>query len=89
MNVLVKMFKYVIKGIFDVYNWGLVENKQKFIGQIMIFKSFVCFVEDVDVIVFFYVEVKVFVIGDDCICEKMDLDVQVFKLKMFKVNYIF
>lgn len=58
MNKSVKMFKYVTKGTFDAYNWGLVENKQKFIGQIMTSKSPARSAEDVDTTALSYAEVK-------------------------------
>ena len=81
------MFKYVTKGTFDAYNWGLVENKQKFIGQIMTSKSPARSAEDVDATALSYAEVKALATGDDRIREKMDLDVQVSKLKMLKANH--
>ncbi|MBD5151534.1 MAG: hypothetical protein HDT16_03335, partial [Oscillibacter sp.] len=87
MNKKVKMFKYVTKGTFDAYNWGLVENKQKFIGQIMTSKSPARSAEDVDATALSYAEVKALATGDDRIREKMDLDVQVAKLKMLKANH--
>lgn len=87
MNESVKMFKYVTKGTFDAYNWGLVENKQKFIGQIMTSKSPARSAEDVDATALSYAEVKALATGDDRIREKMDLDVQVSKLKMLKANH--
>ena len=87
MNKSVKMFKYVTKGTFDAYNWGLVENKQKFIGQIMTSKSPARSAEDVDATALSYAEVKALATGDDRIREKMDLDVQVAKLKMLKANH--
>ena len=86
-NAAVKMFKYVTKGTFDAYNWGLVENKQKFIGQIMTSKSPARSAEDVDATALSYAEVKALATGDDRIREKMDLDVQVAKLKMLKANH--
>ena len=87
MNQKVKMFKYVTKGTFDAYNWGLVENKQKFIGQIMTSKSPARSAEDVDATALSYAEVKALATGDDRIREKMELDVQVAKLKMLKANH--
>ena len=87
MNQKVKMFKYVTKGTFDAYNWGLVENKQKFIGQIMTSKSPARSAEDVDATALSYAEVKALATGDDRIREKIDLDVQVAKLKMLKANH--
>ena len=87
MNQTVKMFRYVTKETFDAYNWGLVESKQKFIGQIMTGKSPARSIEDVDATALSYAEVKALATGDDRIREKMDLDVQVSKLKMLKANH--
>jgi len=87
MNKCVKMFKYVTKGTFDAYTWGVVENKQKFIGQIMTSKSPARSAEDVDATALSYAEVKALATGDDRIREKMELDVQVSKLKMLKSNH--
>lgn len=86
-NKKVKMFKYVTKGTFDAYNWGLVENKQKFIGQIMTSKSPARSAEDVDATALSYAEVKALATGDERIKEKMDLDIQVSKLKLLKSNH--
>ena len=87
MNQKVRMYKYVTKGTFDAYNWGLVENKQKFIGQVLTSKSPARSAEDVDATALSYAEVKALATGDDRIREKMDLDVQVAKLKMLKANH--
>ena len=87
MNQTVRMYKYVTKGTFDAYNWGLVENKQKFIGQVMTSKSPARSIEDVDATALSYAEVKALATGDDRIREKMELDVQVAKLKMLKANH--
>ena len=87
MNPKVKMFKYVTKGTFDAYNWSLVENKQKFIGQIMTGKSPARSAEDVDATALSYAEIKALATGDDRIREKMELDVQVAKLKVLKANH--
>lgn len=86
-NKKVKMFKYVTKGTFDAYNWGLVENKQKFIGQIMTSKSPTRSAEDIDATALSYAEVKALATGDERIKEKMDLDIQVAKLKLLKSNH--
>ena len=88
MNEKVKMYKYVTKGTFDAYNWSLVENKQKFIGQIMTGKSPARSAEDVDATALSYAEVKALATGDDRIREKMELDVQVAKLKVLKANHV-
>ena len=81
------MFRYVMKETFDAYNWGLVENKQKFIGQIMTGESPARSIEDVDATALSYAEVKALDTEDDRIREKMELDVQVAKLKMLKANH--
>ena len=76
-----------LKGTFDAYTWGLVESKQKFIGQIMTSKSPARSIEDVDATALSYAEVKMLATGDQRIKEKMDLDIQVTKLKMLKSNH--
>lgn len=86
-NDHVKIFRYVTKGTFDAYTWGLVESKQKFIGQIMTSKSPARSIEDVDATALSYAEVKMLATGDPRIKEKMDLDIQVTKLKMLKSNH--
>ena len=86
-NSHVKIFRYVTKGTFDAYTWGLVESKQKFIGQIMTSKSPARSIEDVDATALSYAEVKMLATGDQRIKEKMDLDIQVTKLKMLKSNH--
>lgn len=88
LNKSVKMFKYVTKGTFDAYNWSLVENKQKFIGQIMTSKSPARSAEDIDATALSYAEVKALATGDLRFKEKMDLDIQVAKLKLLKSNHI-
>ncbi len=87
-NNRVKIFRYVTKGTFDAYTWGLVESKQKFIGQVMTSKSPARSIEDVDATALTYAEVKMLAIGDTRIKEKMDLDIQVTKLKMLKSNHL-
>ena len=86
-NKKVRIFRYVTKGTFDAYTWGLVESKQKFIGQIMTSKSPARSIEDVDATALSYAEVKMLATGDARIKEKMDLDIQVTKLKMLKSNH--
>ncbi len=86
-NNHVKIYRYVTKGTFDAYTWGLVESKQKFIGQIMTSKSPARSIEDVDATALSYAEVKMLATGDVRIKEKMDLDIQVTKLKMLKSNH--
>ena len=87
MNDKVKIFRYVIENTFDSYSWQLIENKQKFIGQIMTSKSPVRSCEDVDEAALTYAEVKALATGNPYIREKMDLDVQVSKLKLMKANH--
>ena len=87
-NESVCIYRYVTKGTFDAYNWGLVENKQKFIGQLMSGKSPARSIEDVDATALSYAEVKMLATGDPRIKEKMDLDIQVAKLKLLKSNHM-
>jgi len=87
MNPKVKIFRYVTEGTFDSYSWQLIENKQKFIGQIMTSKSPVRSCEDVDEAALSYAEVKALATGNPYIKEKMDLDIQVSKLKLMKANH--
>ena len=75
------------EGTFDSYSWQLIENKQKFIGQIMTSKSPVRSCEDVDEAALTYAEVKALATGNPYIKEKMDLDIQVSKLKLMKANH--
>lgn len=86
-NDKVKIFRYVTEGTFDSYSWQLIENKQKFIGQIMTSKSPVRSCEDVDEAELSYAEVKALATGNPYIKEKMDLDIQVSKLKLMKANH--
>ena len=87
MNDKVKIFRYVTEGTFASYSWQLVENKQKFIGQIMTSKSPVRSCEDIDEAALSYAEVKALATGNPYIKEKMDLDIQVSKLKLLKANH--
>lgn len=86
-NKKVWIYRYVTKGTFDAYTWGLVEAKQKFIGQIMTSKSPVRSADDVDATALSYAEVKMLAAGDPRIKEKMDLDIQVTRLKLLKANH--
>ena len=86
-NVPVKVFKYVTEGTFDAYSWQVIENKQKFIGQIMTSKSPVRSCEDVDESALSYAEVKALATGNPYIKEKMQMDVDVSKLKLAKANH--
>ena len=86
-NSKVKIFRYVTENTFDSYSWQLIENKQKFIGQIMTSKSPVRSCEDIDEAALSYAEVKALATGNPYIKEKMDLDIQVSKLKLLKANH--
>jgi hypothetical protein len=87
LNKPVKIFRYVTEGTFDSYSWQVIENKQKFIGQIMTSKSPVRSCDDVDEAALTYAEVKALCTGNPYIKEKMDLDIQVSKLKLLKANH--
>ena len=86
-NDKVKIFRYVTENTFDSYMWQILENKQKFISQIMTSKSPVRACEDVDDTALSYAEIKALATGNPYIKEKMDLDVQVSKLKLLKANH--
>lgn len=86
-NPVVQIYNYVTEGTFDAYLWQTLENKQKFISQIMTSKSPVRSCEDVDEQVLSYAEVKALCAGDDRIKEKMDLEVEVARLKMLKAEH--
>lgn len=86
-NKKVKIFRYITKDTFDAYSWQTIENKQKFIGQIMTSKSPVRMADDVDEQALNYAEIKALATGNPLIKEKMDLDLQVNKLKMMKSAY--
>ncbi|MEG0154917.1 MAG: DEAD/DEAH box helicase family protein [Lachnospiraceae bacterium] len=86
-NEKVHIFRYVTEGTFDSYSWQLIENKQKFISQIMTSKSPVRSCEDIDEASLTYAEVKALATGNPYIKEKMDLDIQVAKLKLLKANH--
>ena len=86
-NQKVAIFRYVTKDTFDSYNWTLIENKQRFIGQVMTSKNPARSAEDIDSTALSYAEIKSLTTGDKRIKEKMDLDVQVNKLKLLKANH--
>ena len=86
-NDKVKIFRYVTEGTFDAYMWQILENKQKFISQIMTSKSPVRACEDVDDTALSYAEIKALATGNPYIKEKMDLDIQVSKLKLMKASH--
>ena len=87
MNKEVKVFNYVTEGTFDSYLFQTLENKQRFISQIMTSKSPVRSCEDVDDQALSYAEIKALCAGNPLIKEKMDLDVQVAKLKVLKADH--
>ena len=86
-NEKVKIFRYVTENTFDAYMWQILENKQKFISQIMTSKSPVRACEDVDDAALSYAEIKALATGNPYIREKMDLDIQDSKLKLMKANH--
>ena len=86
-NTKVHIFRYVTNGTFDAYLWQTLENKQKFISQVMTSKSPVRSCEDVDESVLSFAEVKALCAGDPRIKERMDLDLDVSRLKILKANY--
>lgn len=86
-NPKVHVFRYVTNATFDAYLWQTVENKQKFIGQIMTSKSPVRSCEDVDATSLSFAEIKALCAGDPRIKERMDLDVEVSRLKIMKADY--
>ena len=87
MNDTVHVYRYVTENTFDAYLWQTLENKQKFISQIMTSKSPVRSCEDADETTLSYAEVKALCAGDPRIKEKMDLDVQVAKLRLLKSSH--
>ena len=87
MNETVHVYRYVTENTFDAYLWQTLENKQKFISQIMTSKSPVRSCEDADETTLSYAEVKALCAGDPRIKEKMDLDVQVAKLRLLKSSH--
>ena len=86
-NEQVHIYRYVTEATFDAYLWQTVENKQKFISQIMTSKSPVRSCEDIDETALSYAEIKALCAGDERIKEKMDLDVDVARLRLMKANH--
>ena len=86
-NPDVQIYRYVTEGTFDAYLWQTVENKQKFISQIMTSKSPVRSCEDIDEAALSYAEIKALCAGDPAIKEKMDLDVDVARLRLMKADH--
>ncbi len=87
-NEEVEVYRYVTEGTFDAYLFQLVENKQKFISQIMTSKTPVRFAEDIDESALSYAEIKALASGNPLILEKTELDTEVAKLKLLKQNYL-
>ena len=87
MNPDVQIYRYATEGTFDSYLWQTVENKQKFISQIMTSKSPVRSCEDIDEAALSYAEIKALCAGDPTIKEKMDLDVDVARLRLMKADH--
>jgi N12 class adenine-specific DNA methylase len=88
MNERVEVYRYVTENTFDAYLFQLVENKQRFIGQIMCSKSPVRLAEDVDEQALSYAEIKALATGNPMIKERMDLDVEVARLTMLKAEFL-
>ena len=86
-NKQVHIFRYVTEATFDAYLWQTLENKQKFISQIMTSKSPVRSCDDIDETALSFAEIKALCAGDDRIREKMDLDVDVARLKLMRANH--
>lgn len=87
-NSDVHIYRYVTEGTFDAYLYQLVENKQKFIGQIMTSKTPLRSADDIDDSALSYAEIKALASGNPKVKEKMDLDIEVNKLKLAKANYL-
>ena len=87
-NKTVRLFRYVTEGTFDAYIYQMLENKQRFISQIMTSKAPVRSCQDVDEVTLSYAEIKALSAGNPLIKEKMDLDISVTKLKMLKANHM-
>lgn len=86
-NEVVEIFRYVTKNTFDAYLWGIVENKQKFISQIMTSKSVARSCDDIDETVLSFAEVKALATGNPLIREKIDLDNEISRLQVLKNAY--
>ena len=86
-NEEVAIYRYVTKGTFDAYSWSLVENKQRFISQVMTSKSVSRTCEDIDEATLSYAEIKAVATGNPLIREKMELDNEVQRLKLLKASY--
>ena len=87
-NQKVKIFRYVTESTFDAYLWQIIENKQRFISQIMTSKTLVRSAEDIDEATLSYAEIKAIATGNPLIKEKMDIDVKLERLKMAKAEFL-
>lgn len=87
MNEEVAVYRYVTKETFDAYSWSLVENKQRFISQVMTNKAVSRTCEDIDEATLSYAEIKAVATGNPLIKEKMELDNELQRLKLLKANY--
>lgn len=87
-NEEVEIYRYITEGTFDAYSYQLVESKQKFISQIMTSKSPARSAEDIDEVALSYAEVKALAAGSPLIKEKMDLDIEVARLKLLKQAHV-
>ena len=88
LNEEVAVYRYVTKETFDAYSWSLVENKQRFISQVMTSKAVSRTCEDIDEATLSYAEIKALASGNPKVKEKMELDTKVSKLKLAKANYL-
>ncbi|MFR8646572.1 MAG: helicase-related protein [Roseburia faecis] len=86
-NEEVAIYRYVTKGTFDAYNWSLIENKQRFISQVMTSKAVSRSCEDIDEATLSYAEIKAVATGNPLIKEKMEIDNDVQRLKLLKASY--
>jgi len=86
-NEEVSIYRYVTKGTFDAYSWGIVENKQRFISQVMTSKSVSRTCEDIDEAVLSFAEIKAIATGNPLIKEKMEIDNDVQRLKLLKASF--
>ena len=86
-NDEIAVYRYVTKGTFDAYSWSLVENKQRFVSQVMTSKSVSRSCEDIDEATLSYAEIKAVATGNPLIKEKMELDNEVQRLKLLKASY--
>lgn len=82
------IIRYVTEGTFDAYLYQVIENKQKFIGQVMTSKSPARAIEDIDEVALSYAEIKALAAGNPHVKEKMDLDIQVSKLQLLKQSFL-